>query len=134
MAPSGSITPGKSTHQVTAATISDGAGAQADVKTNSAAGVEWSTMTIDEKIAATNARNKAFADAHKVKPQSNFTPEPGPIDESDRETFKVLDERMAALKLQVEALKKGLSEMQDGAGGFEASRILLVPFDQPYPY
>ncbi|KAH0285120.1 hypothetical protein M436DRAFT_86008 [Aureobasidium namibiae CBS 147.97] len=54
---------------------------------------QWSTLTIDEKMAATNARNKAFADAHKAKPQSDSTPEPGPVGESDRETFKMVDEK-----------------------------------------
>jgi len=67
-------------------------------------------------MATTNARNKAFADAHKAKAPSDSTLEPGPIDESDRETFKMLDGRMAALKLQAKALKKGFSKVQDGAG------------------
>jgi len=112
MPPSGSDTPEKPTHQATT-TISNGAGAQADVKTDSAAEAQWSTLTFDEKIAATNARNKAFADAREVKPESKATPEPGPIDEGDRETFKMLDERMAALKLQAEALENGFSENED---------------------
>ena len=79
-------------------------------------GLQWSTLITDEKTAATNARNKAFADAHKAKPQSDPSLELGPIDESARKTFKMLDERVAALKLQVEALIKGFPRMQDGAG------------------
>ena len=114
MGPSKSDTPGKPAHQATTTAISDGAGAQVDVKTPTAE-AEWSTMTIDEKIAAMNARNKAFAHARKAKPESKTTPEPGPIDDSDRETFDRLDERMASLELQVEALKKGFPEMEDGA-------------------
>ncbi|KAH0290440.1 hypothetical protein M436DRAFT_62635 [Aureobasidium namibiae CBS 147.97] len=118
MAPSESDTPAKPTHQATTNMISDGAdaGAQVDAKAGSTSDAEWSTLTIGEKIAAINARNKAFADARKAKPESKTTAEPGPIDENDRGTFKMLDERMAALKLQVEALKKDSSEMRDDAG------------------
>jgi hypothetical protein len=66
--------------------------------------------------------NKALALAHQLIAESGpvrepvSDPEPGPIHEDDREVFEMLDKRMAALQLQVQAIKQGFREMEGGSG------------------
>jgi hypothetical protein len=89
---------------------------QTTAETGAAMEAEWSGMTIDEKLAIMDARNKAFAvESRKPEGQREPTPEPGPVHEDDQELFEKLDKRMAALKLQVENLSKSLRETKDGS-------------------
>jgi hypothetical protein len=57
---------------------------------------------------------KLIAEAGPVR-EPIADPDPGPIDEKDRETFEMLDKRMAGLQIQVQDLKNTFRKMEDSA-------------------
>jgi hypothetical protein len=71
---------------------------------------EESMKGINEALAATQT---LIAESGPVR-EPVAEPEPGPIDEKDREVFEISDKRMAALQIQVKDLKNAFRKMEDG--------------------